>query len=203
MEGAAYFLGPATLLALRRWPSRRKVVSVIGLFMMLFGLILASFATHVIHLVLTQGLLYGVGTALLYNPFIFYMDEWFGNGKGLAYSIFWAGTGISGAVMPFLIEWGLDTYGFETTLRAWAIFSVRISKGPGQTAVFPGKVQLSHTHSLYAWAFWCISSGLPKHRSNKVSRPMSATISSVALFSGLFKPATSSKDLVILYHRFT
>ncbi|KAL9038093.1 MAG: hypothetical protein Q9214_005422 [Letrouitia sp. 1 TL-2023] len=49
------------------------------------------------------------------------MDEWFIKRKGLAYSIFWAGTGFSGAAIPFLMDWALDTYGFRVTLRAWAL----------------------------------------------------------------------------------
>lgn len=92
--------------------------------MLVAALIMASFATHVTHLILTQGLLYGVGGALLYNPFLIYVGEWFEEQKGLAYSIFWAGTGFSGAVVPFLMEWALHKYGFRTTMRAWALFAV-------------------------------------------------------------------------------
>ena len=78
-----------------------------------------------VDLVLTQGLLYGVGGALLYNPFIFYLDEWFIKRKGLAYGVFWAGTGVLSSIMPFVIHWTLDEYGFRATLRGWAIFVVR------------------------------------------------------------------------------
>lgn len=85
----------------------------------------ASFATHVIHLVLTQGLLYGVGGALVYNPFIFYLDEWFVKRKGLAYGIFWAGTGVFSSVTPFVMHWALNKYVLRTTLRVWAVFVVR------------------------------------------------------------------------------
>ena len=92
--------------------------------MLVAALVMASFATHVAHLVFTQGLLYGVGAALLYNPFMIYIEEWFEEQKGLAYSIFWAGTGFSGAVVPFLMEWALYKYGFRTTMRAWALFTV-------------------------------------------------------------------------------
>ena len=86
---------------------------------------MASFATRAIHLILTQGLLYGIGGALLYNPFLIYVEEWFPKQKGFAYSIVWAGTGFSGAVVPFIVEWALDKYGFRITLRAWALFIVR------------------------------------------------------------------------------
>ncbi|KAL9124708.1 MAG: hypothetical protein Q9217_005992, partial [Psora testacea] len=103
-------------------PSRRKIISVLGLATLTIATVAASFATHVIHLVFTQGLLYGVGGAMLYNPFIFYLDDWFIERKGLAYGIFWAGTGVCSSAMPFVMEWALNNYDFRTTLRAWAIF---------------------------------------------------------------------------------
>ena len=108
-----------------RRPAQRKKVSTIGLCTLTIGLVTASFATHVIHLVLTQGLLYGVGGALIYNPFIFYLDEWFVKRKGLAYGIFWAGTGVFSSVMPFIMHWALNRYGFRTPLRVWAVFVMR------------------------------------------------------------------------------
>ena len=95
--------------------------------MLVAALVMASFAKHVTHLVFTQGMLYGIGASLLYNPFMIYVGEWFEEQKGLAYSIFWAGTGFSGAVVPFLMEWALYKYGFRTTLRAWALFAVCVA----------------------------------------------------------------------------
>ncbi|KAL8999570.1 MAG: hypothetical protein Q9169_001659 [Polycauliona sp. 2 TL-2023] len=85
-------------------------------------MIAASFATCTAHLILTQGVLYGLGAAMLYNPFIYYLDEWFVERKGLAYGIFWAGSGVGSSVVPFVMEWSLDKYGFRITLRAWGIF---------------------------------------------------------------------------------
>ncbi|KAL8867972.1 MAG: hypothetical protein Q9174_005307, partial [Haloplaca sp. 1 TL-2023] len=69
-----------------------------------------------------DGVLFGIGGALIYNPFIFYLDEWFIERKGLAYGVFWAGQGAVGSVAPFIMHWALNQYGFRTTLRAWGIF---------------------------------------------------------------------------------
>ena len=74
---------------------------------------------------ITQGVFYGVGGALLYSPFVFYLDEWFDKRKGLAYGFLWAGTGVGGTVVPLVLEWGLEKYGFRTTLRAWALLLVK------------------------------------------------------------------------------
>lgn len=117
-------MAPLCVVALQRWPGQRKNMSILGLVLLTASLIAASFATCVVHLILTQGLLYGIGGALLYNPFLFYLDEWFIERKGLANAIFWAGTGTCSSVMPFVMEWALGRYGFRETLRAWAVFVV-------------------------------------------------------------------------------
>ena len=55
------------------------------------------------------------------SPTIIYLDEWFISRKGFAFGVMWAGTGVSGVVIPFIMDWGLNKYGFATMLRAWAL----------------------------------------------------------------------------------
>ena len=100
-------------------------MTLFGLGMVVLALIAASFANNVTELIITQGAMYGIGGAFLYNPFVFYLDEWFILRKGLAFGILWAGTGISGTVVPLVMEWGLERYGFRTMLRACAAMLVR------------------------------------------------------------------------------
>lgn len=95
--------------------------------MIIVALVAASFATQVVHLVLTQGLLYGLGASLVYSPFTFYIDQWFVKRKGLAYGLFWAGTGFCGSITPALMEWAINSYGFRITLRVWALVLVSLS----------------------------------------------------------------------------
>lgn len=51
-------------------------------------------------------------------------DEWFIARKGFAFAVIWAGTGVGGAIFPFISQWLLDSYGFRTALRVWAIVIV-------------------------------------------------------------------------------
>ena len=125
-QGVLYFSSLAAVIALQRWPSRRRSISLAGLVLVTLSLVVASFSTQVFHLILTQGALYGLGGAFLYSPFVFYLDEWFIERKGLAFGVLWAGTGISGAVVPIVMDWGLEKYGFRTMLRAWAMVIVRL-----------------------------------------------------------------------------
>jgi MFS family permease len=85
------------------------------------GLIGASFAQTVSHLIITQGVLYAMGGCIIYYPILMYIDEWFIRRKGLAYGIMWAGTGMGGLTIPFILNALLSTYGFRTTLRIWAV----------------------------------------------------------------------------------
>ena len=128
MQGVTYFVCPFAAIALQRWPTRRLLITVIGLAFILIGLVSASFARHANDLVITQGAIYGFGGALLYQPFVFYLDEWFIARKGLAFGILWAGTGVGGAVIPLIMNWCLDTYGFRTTLRMWAVTIVSLDR---------------------------------------------------------------------------
>ncbi|KAI1108731.1 MFS monocarboxylate transporter [Nemania sp. NC0429] len=124
--GILYIVSVPVFAVLQKWPARRKACAILGVSFLAIALVGASFATHVADLILTQGILYGLGGAMLYTPFVIQLGEWFVERKGLAFGLLWAGTGISGAIVPPLMEWGLSKYGFQTMLRAWALATVII-----------------------------------------------------------------------------
>ena len=66
---------------------------------------------------------------MLYTPTIVFLDEWFIRRKGFGFGVMWAGTGVSGVCIPFVMNWGLNKYSFSTMLRAWSIVLVVLS-GP-------------------------------------------------------------------------
>lgn len=124
LQGVLYIVSVPVFAVLQKWPARRKACAILGVSFLAIALVGASFAEHVVDLLVTQGILYGLGGAMLYTPFVIELGEWFVERKGLAFGLLWAGTGISGAVVPPLIEWGLSKYGFRTMLRAWALATV-------------------------------------------------------------------------------
>jgi MFS family permease len=85
------------------------------------SLIAASFATKVWHLIVTQGIAYGVGFLVLYYALLSMLNEWFVQRRGLAYGVLFAAAGISGTGLPFLIQVLLQRYGFAATLRSYAV----------------------------------------------------------------------------------
>lgn len=124
--GVAYFSSPFFSVAMQRWPRTRRPAMVLGLVIMAIGLVAASFCNSVAGLVATQGVIYAIGSILLYFPANLFLDEWFVARKGLAFGTMWAGTGFAGVVVPFVMQWLLAAYGFRTALRVWVVILVSI-----------------------------------------------------------------------------
>ncbi|KAK3068029.1 hypothetical protein LTR53_014714 [Teratosphaeriaceae sp. CCFEE 6253] len=134
--GIAYLGMPLVNPVALRWPQHRRAMAVFGWVLCLVGLIGASFATNVTHLLLSQGLLYGVGWVICYTPQLFIINEWFVDKRGLAYGILFGASGVTGLVIPVTIDWLLERYGFRTALRVYAIAIVVLS-GPGLFLIHP------------------------------------------------------------------
>ncbi|KJK82850.1 hypothetical protein H634G_01987 [Metarhizium anisopliae BRIP 53293] len=115
--GIMYLGMPFSMGIQRQYPRLSTWSPVVGVLIMCLSLVAASFSTKVPHLVLTQGVLFAIGSSLSYCPCVAYLNEWFDKRKGMAYGIMWAGTGLSGSILPFLLEFLLGRFGFRTTLR--------------------------------------------------------------------------------------
>lgn len=97
---------------------------LVGLGGTVASLLAASWSKTAEGLLATQGVLYGISCLALYFPAVTYIDEWFVRRKGLAFGIMWAGTGTAGVVVPFVLQWLLDRWGYGITLRVCAIIMV-------------------------------------------------------------------------------
>ncbi|RDL35425.1 uncharacterized protein BP5553_07356 [Venustampulla echinocandica] len=125
--GIMYMIGVPLSAAYNRWPRFANRSKWAGVPIMAISLIAASFANEIRYLILTQGVMYAVGGAAVYCPALIFLDEWFIRRKGFAYGVMWAGTGVAGLVIPFLMNFLLEQYGFRTTLRIWAVTLVLLS----------------------------------------------------------------------------
>ncbi|KAJ8674985.1 hypothetical protein QAD02_010771 [Eretmocerus hayati] len=107
-------LAPVTSMLSQKY-SCRKVVFVGGLFCSL-GLITSYFATSLIHLFFTFGVLTGIGGGLSTTPGIILVSQYFESHRALANGIVVSGTAAGGFVFPLLIEYLVGAYGFHGTL---------------------------------------------------------------------------------------
>jgi MFS family permease len=118
-----YLTSPIVYGFFQWYPEWRRTVSLIGFAIMLSGMVGASFANSVTELLLTQGVLYGLGGSLLFFPVYSYLDDWFVKRRGLAFGVMIAGDGTGGVIIPLITQWMLERWGFRTAMRAWAVIS--------------------------------------------------------------------------------
>jgi MFS family permease len=116
-----YITAPLDMAILHAFPRFKRWATVFGLLIMCLAFALSSFSKNITHLIITQGVMYAIGGGLAYCPTILFMEEWFSKRKGLAFGVMWAGTGLSGVILPIVLQWFLNKYGFRTTLRAWSV----------------------------------------------------------------------------------
>ena len=98
-----------------------RTVTISGVVLMSFGFTLASFSTQIWHLLLTQGLLYGVGSSLLYFPLLSPAPEYFTLHRATAMGVILAGGGIGGVAFSTAFRVLLSSVGGAWTLRIWAL----------------------------------------------------------------------------------
>jgi len=150
--GFPYLMLPLTTPLCLRYTNYQVHFMFLGWFMCGLGLVLASFATQVWQLMLTQGAMYGIGWCVCYTPFIIILNEWWEKKRGLAYGLLLAASGTSGLVLPFLLETLLQRWGFRPALRVY-VFAYTIVSAP---------------------AFWLIRPRLPPHRRTQKNNAASA-----------------------------
>lgn len=112
---------------LKYFPQLRMWSTPFGLIVMCLALGLGSLSTNVSHLILTQGIVYAIGGGFAWTPILFFIEEWWVRRRGFAYGATMAGLGMSGAILPIILEWLLHSYGFRTTLRVCAIAFVALN----------------------------------------------------------------------------
>jgi MFS family permease len=124
----------------------RQCITLTGVLLMSLGFLLASFATQIWHLTLTQGLLYGVGSSMLYFPVLSTAPEYFSSRRGSALGFILSGTGVGGLIMSPAIQALLTHLGPRWTLRVLALLTLILALPIAITAAPSRFVQRRPTH---------------------------------------------------------
>ncbi|KAL3423803.1 hypothetical protein PVAG01_05550 [Phlyctema vagabunda] len=104
-----------------------RLVGVVGVLCMSLGFGLASCCTEIWQLLLTQGLLYGIGSSLLYFPILSTAPEYFNTHRGSAMGFILSGAGVGGLVFSPFIRYLLSAIGPRWTLRLLSFLNLLIS----------------------------------------------------------------------------
>ncbi|XP_017020039.1 monocarboxylate transporter 9 [Drosophila kikkawai] len=95
--------------------SCRAVVFVGGIFCAM-GMILSYFATSLLHLLFTFGILTGIGGGLSTTPGIVIVSQYFDKHRALANGICVSGTAAGSFILPVLIKHLVEAWGFHGTI---------------------------------------------------------------------------------------
>ncbi|XP_013105405.2 uncharacterized protein LOC106085634 [Stomoxys calcitrans] len=120
-------LAPVSSALCQRF-SCRTVVFVGGLFCAL-GMTLSYFATSLVHLLFTFGILTGIGGGLSTTPGIVIVSQYFDKHRALANGICVSGTATGSFILPVLIKHLAENFGFHGTILilGFCMFDVCLS----------------------------------------------------------------------------
>jgi MFS family permease len=111
-----------------------RYLTASGVVLISLGFGLASIATQAWHLVLAQGLLYGLGSSLLYFPILSVVPEYFDRHRGSAMGFVLSGAGVGAVAFSLAVQSLIDKLGVRWTLRVLCFCNLLISSPIAVTA---------------------------------------------------------------------
>ena len=90
---------------------------LVGACVQLLGIFLMSASTRYWQLLLTQGLLTGLGGGIVFTPSVALVATYFGDRRGLAVGLATTGNSVGGVVYPIVVRQLLPMVGFAWTVR--------------------------------------------------------------------------------------
>ncbi|OMH81207.1 putative transporter MCH2 [Zancudomyces culisetae] len=103
-----------------------RITAWIGCLFSIVGLVSASFCDSVGTLMVTQGVILGIGNGLIYITSVSITAMWFEKYRGVALGIIFAGSGVGGIVLTNIVSAILKSLGYKWALRICAVFFVVI-----------------------------------------------------------------------------
>ncbi|KAH6639091.1 major facilitator superfamily domain-containing protein [Boeremia exigua] len=128
--GILQSLSPFLLHLIGSYPESRQYMMWVGMVLVVASSLGAAFSTTALQVIMTQGLMYGLSSGLLFAPCISFVDEWFLQRRGLANGIFFGSANIASAALSPIFARLLQRFGPRTTLIGWTLFiAITISIG--------------------------------------------------------------------------
>lgn len=105
------------------------------------GMLLSSWATNTWQLLLTQGLMMGVGISLVFMATLTAVMQWFDKRRGLACGLTLAGSGIGGLVIAPTLQFLIPMLGIAWSLRIFALVALVVLSLVGLVVREPSHVK--------------------------------------------------------------
>ncbi|KAJ8123793.1 hypothetical protein ONZ43_g336 [Nemania bipapillata] len=103
-SGFGYLGAPVVMPFIQRHQRWRRRMIWIGWSICIAALAFGSFASTLEVLILTQGVAYGIGFLIFYYPILSMVNEYWIARRGMAYGVLCGASGVSGSVMPFVLQ---------------------------------------------------------------------------------------------------
>ncbi|WQF85929.1 Putative major facilitator superfamily, MFS transporter superfamily [Colletotrichum destructivum] len=121
--GLLQTLPPFLLRIIGTDPRYRFYMMWSGMVLVVASSLGAAFSTSAVQVIMTQGLMYGLSSGLLFAPCLTFVDEWFSKRRGIANGIFFGAPNIAAAGLSPIFSILLKRFGPRTTLIGWAVFT--------------------------------------------------------------------------------
>ncbi|SCV68821.1 BQ2448_942 [Microbotryum intermedium] len=122
-QGLMSFFGPPLAWILNPRPQMRIPFVWSGIAILSVSLLGSSFSSKTWHLLLSQGIGFSIGGAMVFYPAMGFLNEWFVKRRGMAAGVTYVGTAFGGVTFPFFISALLARFGDAITLQALACAS--------------------------------------------------------------------------------
>ncbi|KAK2074465.1 hypothetical protein P8C59_008672 [Phyllachora maydis] len=92
-------------------------IVLVGSFLHVFGLMMASISTKYYQILLSQGVCSAIGVACTFQPSLNCIMGWFGKNRGKAYGLMATGSSLGGIVFPIMVDRLIHEVGFGWAMR--------------------------------------------------------------------------------------
>ncbi|GAB5593439.1 hypothetical protein Unana1_08339 [Umbelopsis nana] len=99
---------------------------IVGSLLFLIGVFMLSLCTQYYQIMLAQGVLLGIASALLFHPSLAVIPQWFSTKRALAIGIAVAGSALGGAIFPIILSNLFNVIGFGWTIRVVGFISLAV-----------------------------------------------------------------------------
>ncbi|PYI03423.1 MFS general substrate transporter [Aspergillus sclerotiicarbonarius CBS 121057] len=97
-----------------------RAVVIVGSFLHVFGLMMASISTEYYQVLLSQGICSSIGLSAIAQPALSIIPSWFNERLGTAYGVMSSGAGIAGVILPVMVSRLIDKASFGWAMRSIA-----------------------------------------------------------------------------------
>ncbi|EXJ77103.1 hypothetical protein A1O3_10261 [Capronia epimyces CBS 606.96] len=97
-----------------------RYLLLVGTFMHVFGLMMASISKEYYQFLLSQGVCSAIGACFIFNPAMACVSTWFFKKRGMAIGLAASGSSLGGVLFPIIVSRMIDETGFPWAMRTCA-----------------------------------------------------------------------------------